>query len=120
MGYTSHYTVDDGLSLFIRKTLASPEAAAIRQKHMPYCQRWDDGPCYTVAVALKKLFPEGEPVEVDGGCHGMLLLNGFLYDGHGRINKESLHFATSRFMFGYANQEFAEELVILLRSQYGS
>lgn len=65
-------------------------AAALRQKdasdwrrRVHGCRRWDDGPCWDVAKAIRCFDDNrGDVVWIDGEGHAVYQLDGWMIDGH--------------------------------------
>lgn len=68
----------------LRAGLRDRAALAHRRSVYPHARRWNDGPCYAVALAARAAAREGIVVEVGRGHHAMLLVGGrWLVDPYG-------------------------------------
>jgi hypothetical protein len=60
----------------LKRALRRKAALEYRARYWPNAQRWDDGPCYAVALAARCAAGEGVVVETHRGRHAMLLVGG--------------------------------------------
>jgi len=79
------------LSEAVLRAVETEEVRCWRREAFPHASRWDDGPCWKLALAIAEADGHrGDLVWVQSRYHCMYRRDGWLIDGHG-MRPESKH-----------------------------